>query len=705
MRIDRGVVATLLATELRMLLRDRRTVALSIVLPLVIMPLMLFAGSWVNRARERKLAEAPARIVIAGARADAVRDLVERLRALPAADKPPAVEIVTVADATAALAAADLDAILEGLDPAEARRTADPTPTPGPGARRDRDDPDAGVLDGVPVVRIVYRADRDRSEHAAQRLGAAFARLRGAARAELLARAAFPVAPETVAAVTEANLASAGHKAGLGLGRTLTLLLLLFLFSGGSVVAVDALAGEKERGTLETLLTTAAGRLEIVTAKLLAVVAVALTITAIQAANFLVYVGFGLIPTSADLAAAVPPAVAILLFVLYLPVALLVSGVLLLVSGHARTYKEAQLNFFPVMLLGIIPALAPFLPGVPLRSAIVAVPLANLAVAVKEVLTGTFDWPMLALAWAVTAVAGLWVARLVVRTLTTERLITASDLDAADLAGGPALFPKRVVRWFALGWVALFLVSSYAGEGLDLRVQLAINLVVVFLGGSLVLIRWYRLDIREALALRRPRPAVWVAVAVAVPSALLTGIGVFRLANLVVPVPRKMLEAFGEQLLPADIPLWQLVLFLTVLPGICEEIAFRGVLLHGLRRRLRPVPLALVVGITFGLFHFALFRIAPTAFLGVLLAAVTLLTGSIYPAMVWHAANNALGIVTAELGIDLGGMPAGVHVAAAAILALAAWIVWRNRTPYPGLRVRSRHIDGDRAGVGGDPAR
>lgn len=687
MRLDRGVVATLLRTELRMLLRDRRTVVLSIVLPIVVMPLMLFAGSWVNRARERKLEEKPARIVLAGARAEVARGFLEQIRTLPREDKPPRLEVVTVADWAAALDRGDVDVVVQGLDAGEARRSVTPTPTPEPGSRREKAaNADAGLIDGAPVVRLVYRADRDRSQHAAEKLATALARVRGLARAQLLARASFPVAPEQVAAVTEAPLASAGQTAGLTLGRTLTLMLLLFLFSGGSVVAVDALAGEKERGTLETLLTTAAGRAEIVAAKLLAVVAVALTITAIQAANFLVYVGFKLIPTSADFAAAVPPPVALLLFVLYLPVALLVSGVLLLVSGHAKNYKEAQLLFFPVMLVGLIPALAPFLPGVPLRSAIVAVPVANLAVAVKEVLTGTFDWPMLGVAWLVTTLAGVWVARLVLRTLTTERLITASDLDAADLAGGPALFPRRVVRFFVLGWVALFLISANAGEGFDLRLQLLVNLVVIFLGGSLALIRAYRLDLRETLALRAPHPAVWLAVAVGAPAGLLTGIGVFRLANLVVPVPKAMMEAFSEQLLPGDVPFWQLMLLLTVLPGICEEIAFRGVLLHGLHRRLRPVPLALAVGLAFGLFHFSLFRIAPTAFLGVLLASVTLLTGSIFPAMAWHAVNNALGIASSQFGFDMPDFPIAIHLAAAVILALAFWIIWRVRTPYPGLR-------------------
>ena len=92
-----------------------------------------------------------------------------------------------------------------------------------------------------------------------------------------------------------------------------------------------------------------------------------------------------------------------------------------------------------------------------------------------------------------------------------------------------------------------------------------------------------------------------------------------------------MLEQFGRELMPESIPLWQLILFVAILPGICEEIAFRGTLLYGLRRKLRPLPLAVSVGLIFGFFHVALFRIIPTAFMGVMLTAMALLTGSIFP--------------------------------------------------------------------------
>jgi sodium transport system permease protein len=165
------------------------------------------------------------------------------------------------------------------------------------------------------------------------------------------------------------------------------------------------------------------------------------------------------------------------------------------------------------------------------------------------------------------------------------------------------------------------------------------------------MLRAYRLDAREALALRMPRAPVWLAVLIGAPSAYITGIGLAQLTSRILPVPERVLEAFSQYILPPDLSLVQVVFFLAILPGICEEIAFRGLLLHGLRTKLRPVALCLAVGAIFGLFHVDLFRLIPTAYLGTILAAVVVLSGSIYPAMVWHALNNATGLVPAFLGI------------------------------------------------------
>jgi len=146
--------------------------------------------------------------------------------------------------------------------------------------------------------------------------------------------------------------------------------------------------------------------------------------------------------------------------------------------------------------------------------------------------------------------------------------------------------------------------------------------------------------------------------------------------------------------LPEDIPFWQVMIVLSVIPAIVEELTFRGVLLHGLRTRYGPVGICLVVGLVFGFFHFQLFRIPGTALLGAGLAAVTLVTGSIYTSMLWHGINNALALYLGSLEVELTPDTWLVATGAVVALALSFWILWINRTPYPGLGRPGRVLPG-----------
>jgi sodium transport system permease protein len=357
-----------------------------------------------------------------------------------------------------------------------------------------------------------------------------------------------------------------------------------------------------------------------------------------------------------------------------------------MISAYAKSYKEAQLYFFPVYILSWVPALAGVLPGIALRSAIVLVPVANVSVAVREIMVGKFDWPMLASVFAVMTLAAAWAVRASAKMLSKESLITASEADAADLAGGAPLFSKHVLRWYAVMGAVLFAIAFNVPQLATFRAQILFNELVIFLAAALLMIRKYRLNVREALALRPVKPLVWLGVLLAIPSGYVVATGVFRLANLVIPVPQRMLEQFGHELMPKDVPLWQIIVLVSILPGICEEIAFRGTLLYGLRRKLRPVALALTVGMIFGLFHVTLFRILPTAFLGVMLTTTALLTGSIFPGMVMHAGSNALGFWLADSGTSVADLGWSWYMAAVAVFALAFYIFYRARTPYPGLR-------------------
>lgn len=673
--------------EVRLVLRDRRTVVLSVVVPSLFFPIMIFASRWSARERERRLSTVRYAFALGGPRAAEVRGWLGALEAPPADEEEGGVRFreVPSVEPLQDLQSGRLDLYLEVMgtgDPlaADACGTAaagsPPRPRPPAGAWNEP------CVPGALVMRIHFQGNRDQSSFGRERMQERLREVRQHRQASLLRERGLPYDPEAVAVVSTLNLASARQVSGAAVGPLLTVVLVLFLVMGGAVVSSDIVAGEKERGTLETLLTTAAGRGEIVLAKLAGILFVAVATTAIYAANMLLHVRLRILDPPQGLVDSLTPGVVATVFVLFLPIGLLLSCVLLLVSARARTFKEAQLLLQPVLLGSLVPPLAALLPDLELRSALVAVPIANLSVGVRDVLVGRYDWPFLALAWAVTAGTAAFLVRLSVRTLSTERLVAAGGGEPDHLLPGPVLFRRRVGVWFSGMWGALLIGSAFMSRS-DIRLQVVFNLVIVFLGTSLVILRRYRLDPRDALSLRAPPRSAWLAVLLGAPSGFLVGIGVFSLASRLFPVPAQVLEEFQKALLPAGMPLWQALVFLALLPAVCEEVAFRGLLLHGLRRRLGPVARCLVVGGLFGFFHFALFRLVPTAFLGALLTAATVLTGSIFPAMAWHALNNLVGVWLGLRGFSLDSLEPRVYAAAVVGLLVSFWILWRDRRRAP----------------------
>ncbi|TYT75114.1 ABC transporter permease subunit [Desulfobotulus mexicanus] len=655
-RLNMGIVLTLFLAELRMLLRDRRTLFFSIVLPVLVAPLVLLAANGMEKWRT----------------------------SLGAAQE----YVFAVEGPLAELALGEVDAVLKRLSGENSRRSdifrLRFMETPDPAAALEE-----GIIhfyldtfsetheDGdVPVIRVVFRADRSVSFKGAMRLMDELKKQRRIRQHDLVRKAGLSLSPEQLFMVSEEDVARPSQAAGRSLGRILPCFFLLFVIMGGAVVATDIMAGEKERGSLETLLTTAAGRGEIVASKFLLILAVSLTVLLVQAGNFLIYIGFELIPLPAGFHLDVSPAMAGLLFLLFLPAAAISSAAMLLISGYARSYKEAQLYFFPLLPFLMLPTLAPFLSGLELRSVMVLLPVANIAIGVREVLIGRFDWPLLIIGWLVTCGAAvrllLWTADL----LKAERLMMVSSEASSGLRSNPLVFPRHVLPAFAIMWAMLLYFALNFSEELGLVMQIFINMGVIFMGGSVLLLWRYRLPPVATLSLRRVRPVVWPAVFLGVPAAMLAGHGLFWLTSLVLPMSPDALEAFNRAMLPDNLSLWALLLLIGLFPAVCEELAFRGLLLHGLRSRYRFWGVVFLNGLIFGLFHVDLFRIVPTAFLGMIFAMITLLTGSIFPAMLWHGLNNMLAVLLHHAGVDLTVFGPWHFMAGFLVLVGVLWFIF-----------------------------
>jgi sodium transport system permease protein len=173
--------------------------------------------------------------------------------------------------------------------------------------------------------------------------------------------------------------------------------------------------------------------------------------------------------------------------------------------------------------------------------------------------------------------------------------------------------------------------------------------------------------------------------------AIFAGAGAFWIVALlesvvlerVLPVPPSLRESLRRMVVPGAGPrlLAADVLALALAPALCEEALFRGLLLPALLPRGRAVAIG-VTALTFASFHFSIYRFLPTALLGVVLGLVRVASGSLWPAIAFHAVNNVLVIAMVRLGRDappLPPRPLGTLGLGAAVITLA--IGWTLVSP------------------------
>jgi sodium transport system permease protein len=200
---------------------------------------------------------------------------------------------------------------------------------------------------------------------------------------------------------------------------------------------MDLTAGEKERGTMETLLCSPVARGDIVLGKFLMVLTGSLSAMLLSLASLGASAWFaGMLFTGGGKAAAATAAkaasgampmidpVGILgVIAMVLPVAVLFSAVIFTVALFAKSYKEAQSYVAPMMIVVIMPAVVGMLPGIDLNAKFALIPILNLSLVCKEMLSGVWHWDYIALIFGSSCVyAGiaLWLA---VRMFNREDVI------------------------------------------------------------------------------------------------------------------------------------------------------------------------------------------------------------------------------------------------------------------------------------------
>ncbi len=188
------------------------------------------------------------------------------------------------------------------------------------------------------------------------------------------------------------NIASMKEQLGKQIGGFLPYIFILFCFMGAMYPAIDLGAGEKERGTMETLLTAPVNRFHILLGKFGVIVLTGILSAIVSMVGL--YIGLRqskeLSPEIFDTIVKILGADTILMiFSLLLPLTIFFAGILLSISLSARSFKEAQSLVTPLNIAVIIPVVVGMVPGISMNFKTALIPVLNVSLATKEIIAGT----------------------------------------------------------------------------------------------------------------------------------------------------------------------------------------------------------------------------------------------------------------------------------------------------------------------------
>ena len=201
------------------------------------------------------------------------------------------------------------------------------------------------------------------------------------------------------------NIASEKEMIGKIAGGILPYIFIAFGFAGCMYPAIDLFTGEKERGTIETILTTPVLRWQILFGKMGVVI-----LSGFIAATFALvglFLSFEFLDISKNkemheiILSILSVRFIISLFILLFPLIVFFAGIMIPIAVYAKSFKEAQSIITPLNILVFLPAMAGFFPGIELNLTTACIPVVNVVLATKDLIAGTLDIGLLSISFGV----------------------------------------------------------------------------------------------------------------------------------------------------------------------------------------------------------------------------------------------------------------------------------------------------------------
>lgn len=487
--------------------------------------------------------------------------------------------------------------------------------------------------------------------------------------------------------IRSVNVAPPQRKAGMLIGTILCFLLITMSAASGFYTSIDLTAGEKERGTMQTLLCAPVSPNEIVAGKFLAVWSISTLASTANLVSMALTAGR---ITSAVGDFKITPSVLGLSMLSLLPISFLLSALYLAVAAFAKDFKEGQNYLTPLMVALQMPMVLVASPTVELGPATVFAPVVNVMLLVKALFVGEAKPDQIFLVLLSSATYASLAILLAARVFNRQNVMLGGKESLGsifDVRPTPGGLPTPALAM--LVFAVVMVINFYAQFSLfKLGSMVAMILIVmygIFLAPPVATAAWFRFSLPRTF--RLAATPHWLAIA----GAVLIGASAWAVASgalfRLLPPPPSLVEGLKKVLMLDDrqMPL-ALTLFLAAIsPAICEEALFRGFILTGLRG-IGQWPAIVTSALLFAVAHGSLYRLLPTFFLGVLLGYAVWRSGSLLAGMLIHGLNNgiAIGLATSEAG-RAASAEAGVFLpwrwTALGALALALGLYAIARSP------------------------
>lgn len=626
------IVRQVFLKELRETLRDRRSLFVMFGVPLVLYPLLILAtaGMAAGRVTRMERQDSPVAVV----NGEAAPHLLERLQ------RPGSgVKVTPSTEPDGDLKAGKLQAVL--VVPPEFERKA--------------------LAAGDAALKIELDRSREASGAAREKLGRVIQEYQRWIVAQRLRERGVPEALARPLKTETEDVSTGDRRFGAVLATILPMMLLITGALGALYPAINAATAEREHGTLETLLVTPAGKMELLLGKVAIVLLCGLIASGLNLISMTLAMWRLMSAAAQDTQiAAISPAPLALAYLASVPAIVFLSAAILVAALHARNFREAMSYANNVFFLSMVPTFVTL--ADPKTSAgLLVTPLVNTTLVIRDVFNGRATPGEFALAFVSSLLYGGLMLSLAARLFTSEDLANPSweplSLKGLRRAARAPRLPSidEALAVFAFSLLLVF----YVQPGLlrwGLLPATALTEVLLIAAPALLLARIARYDWRRVFSLRAPGTAGLL-------GGLLLGLGLvpwmnalLGLQNRVWPVNPELARAMGNAFLPTlqKHPVLAPVM-IGLFAGVCEELLFRGPIQTAFTRKLPRWLGVLVTALLFGIAHMYAEGIPGITLIGIVLGWVVLRTGSIVPAMIVHAVYDSVKLGLASWAVHSQG--------------------------------------------------